>query len=73
MWPPIEMPRTPKLSTRFRPSQKTSPLSIGLMPRDRMITMAAPSSPKIAPDAPTVVPTGSATRAPNDPARSDVK
>ncbi|MEA2309255.1 MAG: hypothetical protein QOG41_125 [Thermoleophilaceae bacterium] len=73
MWPPIEIPPTPNVSTRLSPSQNTRPLSIGFTPRERRTMIAALSSPKIAPEAPTVVPTGCATRAPNEPAKSDAK
>ncbi len=48
------------------------PLSIGLMPRARSTTNAAPISPNTAPDAPTVLVSGSVrSSAPNEPLRSD--
>ena len=43
------------------------------MPRLRMITTAAPISPKIAPEAPTVAASGSMRSAPNEPVSSDTK
>ena len=58
---------------RFSPIQKPRPLSIRFMPRLRMTITAAPISPKIAPEAPTVGEFGSSSSAPNDPASSDTK
>jgi len=48
MWPPTEIPDTPNVKIRFRPSQNGRPLAMTLKPRLRMITIAAPSNPKIA-------------------------
>jgi hypothetical protein len=73
MWPPIEMLLNANVKTRLIPSHSPRPLSIGLMPRERITTMAAPSRPKIAVDAPTVGLTGSLISAPNEPTRSEVK
>ena len=54
MWPPIEMPLIVNERSRLKPSQNTRPLSIGLIPRERSTMIAAPSRPKMAPEAPTV-------------------
>jgi hypothetical protein len=73
MWPPIEMFGIVKVISRLSPSHSPRPLSIGSMPRWRMTTRAAPISPKIAPEAPTVGADGSSSRAPKEPASSDTK
>ena len=73
MWPPIEMFGIVKVISRFRPIHSPRPLSIGLIPRLRMTTTAAPIRPKIAPDAPTVGAVGSSSSAPNEPASSETK
>ena len=73
MWPPIEMFSTVKVITRLSTIQIPSPLSIRLSPRLRTKTAAAAISPKIAPEAPTVSPSGSTSSAPNDPHRSETK
>ncbi len=73
MWPPIEMFGTVKVITRFSTIQIPSPLSIRLRPRLRANTAAAAISPKIAPEAPTVRPSGSSSSAPNEPHSSDTK
>ena len=72
MWPPIDIPGTANVIRRFRPIQMPSPLSMIPMPRLRITRAAAPISPKIAPDAPTVRPSV-AMSAPNDPASRDTK
>ena len=54
MCPPMEIPVSTKLSPRLSTMSPPIPDSITLMPRARIITAAAPMSPKTAPDAPTV-------------------
>ena len=54
MWPPIEMPEIDSVSTRLRTIVPPMPDCHGSMPRWRSSMKAAPSRPKIAPDAPTV-------------------
>ena len=49
------------------------PLSSGLMPRLRMTTTAAPISPKMPPEAPTVSESGVTISAPNEPASTETK
>ena len=67
------MPGIANVNTRLIPSHRPRPLSIGLIPRLRMTTTAAPINPKIAPEAPTVSASGSTSSAPNDPASSETK
>src|SRR5207247_785955 len=71
--PPIEMFGTEKVISRFSPIHSPRPLSISEIPRRRRVTAAAPISPKIAPEAPTVGALGSSSRAPKDPARSETR
>ena len=52
--PPIEMFGTVNVISRLSPIQNPRPLSIGLIPRLRMTTKAAPINPNTAPEAPTV-------------------
>ena len=59
--------------SRLSPIQRPSPLSIGLMPRLRITTTAAPISPKMPPEAPTVSAFGSTSSAPNEPASTETK
>ncbi len=54
----MEIPGIVKVISRLRPIHSPRPLSIGLMPRLRITTSAAPIKPKMAPDAPTVNPFG---------------
>ena len=54
MWAPTEMPARVKLKTRFRMISPPIPDCMTLKPRARSSTAAAPISPKIAPEAPSV-------------------
>ena len=72
-WPPIEIPGIANVKSRLMPSQTPRPLSIGLMPRLRITTTAAPIRPKIAPEAPPSGRRGSNRSAPNEPASSETK
>ena len=67
------MPGIANVNARLIPSQSPSPLSMIAIPRLRSTTTAAPISPKIAPEAPTVRASGSMSSAPNDPASSETK
>ena len=73
MWPPIEMFGIVNVMTRLSTSHSPSPLSIGLIPRRRMTTSAAPISPNTAPEAPAVNPWGDKSSAPSEPDSSEVK
>jgi hypothetical protein len=66
-WPPIEMPGIVNVSNRLSSSVVPRPVVIGLTPRWRMPTNAAPISPKTAPEAPPWNSLGCRRSAPAEP------
>jgi hypothetical protein len=73
-WPPTEM-YLDMLNVMNRLITRTPmmPLLRTGMPRDRSRARAAPMRPYTAPDAPTVSESGLTSRAPSDPATSEMK
>ncbi len=60
-------------NARLKRMSGAIPDAKGSMPRARIWKNAAPMRPKTAPEAPTVVWSGSSSSAPNEPASSDAK
>ena len=71
MCPPQEMPGIVKLMTRLRRISVPTPLCMSGILRARISTAAAPITPKIAPEAPTVRLWGETSSAPNEPVSSE--
>ena len=73
-WPPMEMLKPGKnVISRLMNRIGPRPEAMMSMPRLRAITIAAPSRPKIAVEAPTTGVEGSSSTAPNEPASSEAK
>ena len=69
----MEMPDTETVNTKLSNKVSPRPVCMGLMPRSRMPTNAAPMSPNTAPDAPPVSASGFAMSAPVLPAKREAK
>ena len=71
MCPPQEIPGIEKLMIRLSTISPPTPLWKSGIWRARISTAAAPISPKIAPEAPTVRACGETSRAPKEPHSSE--